>query len=329
MSDRAIASQLIDAANLSYAIGRTGDSLALVSPAADLLAGSRIDAARCRCAIAGGMDIDACLLGETDNGMLILAFRGTQPPTLALNGADAFRSVVRDWLNDANAVPAGSNGLEGRVHAGFLGSLDRLWPQIDAFGIAQAVGAGKKLYITGHSKGGSLAFLAAYRLAKAGIPIAGVYTFAAARPGDVTFRDAYDLAVPETWRFEFQDDIVPHLPPRTHAWIDIMQGLRAIQNFATNLGWGDAVDRDAKQAVDDLVDQIRAQVANQYIAPGQLQFINWSNPLAVEPYSTSLDRRRQLHLAEMLATLQLTRIAQDHFGTGGYSAWPHNAAPPG
>ena len=151
-------------------------------------------------------DINACLVGSIPAGVIV-AFRGTLPPM-------AFSlQVVLDWLNDLSAIPVPSAGMPGRVHEGFLHSLDSLWAQIKEETLRQLAeaGAGAELFITGHSKGGGMAPLAAWRFLKEVAIKARVVTFAGAKCGDVPFTEAYNQVI-EQDRFEFADDIVPHLP---------------------------------------------------------------------------------------------------------------------
>src|SRR5262245_37992789 len=64
---------------------------------------------------AGTEDINACLVGTTDDGVVV-AFRGT----LALDGPFTLPKLL-DWVNDLNAKPVEGDGLPGQVHEGFLG----------------------------------------------------------------------------------------------------------------------------------------------------------------------------------------------------------------
>src|SRR5262249_8431594 len=70
------------------------------------------------------------------------------------------------------------------------------------------------LLITGHSKGGAMAALAAWRLqARPEIPVQ-VVTFAGPKPGDRTFAAAYNARVAHT-RYEYGTDLAPpRRPPR-------------------------------------------------------------------------------------------------------------------
>lgn len=157
--------------------------------------------------LGGKEDINACLVGTIPDGVVV-AFRGTLPPD------HVSLPILLDWINDINATPVEADGFPGRVHEGFLGSLDSLWialvPEIKAQ-LAQA-GAAAKLFVTGHSKGGAVAPLAGWRLQNAEGIAARVVTFAGARCGTEAFAAAYN-AVIEHDRYEYADDIVPHLPP--------------------------------------------------------------------------------------------------------------------
>lgn len=135
--------------------------------------------------------------------MRILAFRGTLPDGPA---------AILDWFNDLHAELVTDDRFPGRVHAGFLSSLTALWPEL--LGLAeQPAPDGKPLVITGHSKGGALAFLAGWLLRDLN-PL--VLTFAAPRAGNHAFASRYAL---RALRFENPADVVPHLPPLlyTHA----------------------------------------------------------------------------------------------------------------
>jgi Lipase (class 3) len=71
----------------------------------------------------------------------------------------------------------------------------------------------RPLYITGHSLGGALAMLFAYRWSNPTIPIAGIYTFGQPRVGDAKFRRRYDVLLgARTFRVVNEEDIVPRVP---------------------------------------------------------------------------------------------------------------------
>lgn len=104
----------------------------------------------------GGIaNINAALIAIADEG-LVLAIRGTTPP----NGKDPLQSLL-DWLNDAEAFLVTGNGLPGKVHHSFLDTLEDLWPKIRGRIVARVQAAPEAtVYVTGHSKGGAVAFLA-------------------------------------------------------------------------------------------------------------------------------------------------------------------------
>ena len=165
---------------------------------------------------AGGNPLDQCLIG-TLNGpapgqkSVVLAFRGTVP------------DWKDDWLNDFEAVQVPFTKVQSKnpgvlVHKGFHDSVESFFGK----GIVKTIKArlngkegARRLYITGHSKGGALAYLAALllRTMHPEIPVAGVISFEAPRPGNPSFVKAYNATGIPTLRYEFQDDIAPHLPP--------------------------------------------------------------------------------------------------------------------
>lgn len=163
----------------------------------------------------GSNEIDYCLVGRVPEGIL-LAFRGTVPP-FRLEDEHESLEVLLDWLNDADLISHPNDHYPGRVHGGFAKSVDGLWPHIEAHLRALLSESGpKRLFVTGHSKGGALANLAAWRAREiAGLerPIR-VVTVAAARVGDTGFRTAYegDESV-QVVRYESALDLVPLLPP--------------------------------------------------------------------------------------------------------------------
>jgi hypothetical protein len=144
---------------------------------------------------------------------IVVAFRGTLSPRTK-DVSD--ETIVADWLNDANAQLTIDSQL-GAIHHGFGDSIAALWPQLVAkleeLRQQGKISSQSTLYVTGHSKGGALAVIAAARLKLNGMPITAVYTFAAARAGGSAFADVYLQQKIPTVRYENQDDIVPHLPP--------------------------------------------------------------------------------------------------------------------
>lgn len=279
--------------------------------------------------------IDACYYGETDD-LAILAFRGTLPPTLNVDNVHEFLRILLDWLNDAELAQVPGHNLPGLVHKGFLDSLDNLWQAIENFDIPKAIKRGKPFYITGHSKGGGLAFLAAMRfILTYGTTPSGVYTYAAPRVGNSEFSLAYDARLKGcTCRFEFQDDIVPHLPPHTGSWLSALRGAQKASGKITPF-IPDAKTASTKSSFDLLLNRIEqisskisdhSDILQSYISAGTLNFINWDNPPELKGDSWKLNIERDMHLASLLLTFGFERIINDHSSSGGYMNYPCSVA---
>jgi hypothetical protein len=183
---------------------------------------------------------NAYLLIQTRTGV-ILAFRGTLTPPISPSGgrfraavADALAkykereatlltTFITDWKDNLMAIPDARNR-----HSGF----DAAWSGLQAHLIAKECApadcskflsfvsrlhdtASLRLYVTGHSKGGALATLAAIDLPGliGGDIVPVVYTFAGAKVLTADGAERYADAVKDMWRFEHEYDIVPSVPP--------------------------------------------------------------------------------------------------------------------
>ena len=290
--------QLICASNLAYAIEVAGNvpelapyfaGCSLISPIAGFVAGSG--------------HIDAAFVG-TGPDVVVVAFRGTLP----IDSSDTKKSL-RDWLNNLEDILVPGENLPGRVHQGFLRSIDGLWPDLLAAvkkGFDQNPRA--RLLVTGHSKGGAAAHLAAARFAKSGAVNGAnitVRSFEGAHPGDQAFADGYGQLVPDVIRYEYQDDLVPHLPPSIlvrHLFknVDLFSALRAADN---------AVD---------------------YAPAGRLQFIDWEGTMRDQ--SLPLSTERFFHLSQKLTGGKFGEIVEDHSIRNSSGClrviWPDGYVPP-
>ncbi len=170
-------------------------------------------------ALAGDDSIDGCLIGPTTQG-IILAFRGTMP--FDINQPPS----VHDWIGDFHAEPIQIDGFPGCVHAGFGGAFTALWPRIDLALRALIPAAPKDcpILVTGHSKGGAMAALAAWKIKQTpDLPPPKVVTFAAAKPADADFQTAYQAAGIDHVRYEYNIDIVPHLPLSDQGFFEVLR----------------------------------------------------------------------------------------------------------
>ncbi len=111
-----------------------------------------------------------------------------------------------------------------------------------------------------------------------------VATFAAARAGNDLFAQAYDAAIPHSARFEYADDLVPHLPP-SDAFIEMF---KRVDFFAPTLNG----------------------LTPGYASVGDLHFIDWDGNLVGD--SNLLEFHRFTHLAELMVGFGFQTIADDH-----------------
>ena len=131
-------------------------------------------------------------------GVSVVAFAGTEPTNIA------------DWLIDF-AIGVTADG----VHAGFDAGVQAAW---DGFAPVLTDETGP-VVLTGHSLGGALAMVAAWRLIRDGVVhldrLGGVYTFGTPRVGNERFaRTARGLGLGRrTFRLVHGADIVANLPP--------------------------------------------------------------------------------------------------------------------
>ena len=185
------------------------------------------------------LHIDSALVGRIPEGVLV-AFRGTLPPF----GPDkqAAELVLADWLNNLRFETEARQPYPGRVHQGFAHSLDRLWGSPQAPGLGRRIrelldeSPQKQLFVTGHSKGGALANLAAWKALALGSDFTiRVLTIAAARAGNEEWRSGFE-AEPRIrcTRYESALDIVPYVPlgGRSPLWVRLLLGRLANTIFA-------------------------------------------------------------------------------------------------
>lgn len=122
----------------------------------------------------------------------VLAFRGTEPTELS------------DVLADLNAIPRGAM-THGLVHSGFRGECDKLW---DGIKTHQAMHAGKKFYITGHSLGAAMATIATSRFEEF-TKVEQLTTFGSPRVGTRSFVKHIET---HHMRYVNNNDIVTTVP---------------------------------------------------------------------------------------------------------------------
>ncbi|MEO6720333.1 MAG: lipase family protein [Ferruginibacter sp.] len=140
-------------------------------------------------------DTQVFLAGK--DGYLVVCFRGT--------------SSWKDALVDLNFLKTEAFGGHGKVHRGFQRALDSVWDRVQAE--VDKLGAGKKLFICGHSLGAALAQLAAYRFALANYHVAHIYVFGSPRVANREFMEHYnELLSAKTFLHINNKDIVTTVP---------------------------------------------------------------------------------------------------------------------
>jgi len=154
-------------------------------------------------------------VAENDQA-IVVAFRGSEAPT-TLDG-------LKDWLltnaNNYLILPEGQSGTDfaaagvgARFHRGFLDALEMIWAPLLA-AVDQAVKAKERpLWVTGHSLGGALALLAAWRLQRNFLAVHEIITFGAPMIGNDAAAKAFEREfLGKIYRYVDLEDLVPHLP---------------------------------------------------------------------------------------------------------------------
>ena len=129
MGQNQLSCRLIRACNLAYKIDYSQPASAQPREVADLLAEIGLIPDTLKFIEIG---TDACAFAETKDEA-ILVFRGTLPPRLVPQDRTFSSRFLKDWLDDANILLVRGENLPGRVHYGFLTSLNALWASIQSF----------------------------------------------------------------------------------------------------------------------------------------------------------------------------------------------------
>jgi lipase (class 3) len=135
---------------------------------------------------------DALVISGRD--ALIVAFAGTDPPR------------PQDLIADLNILPS-----SGGVSQGLHDAAVQFAPRIKAL---RDQNNGLRLFVTGHSLGGSLGVALADALHPMGCDPDAIYTYGMPRAGDPAFAARYNATLGgRTFRFVHGDDFVATVPP--------------------------------------------------------------------------------------------------------------------
>jgi hypothetical protein len=231
-----------------------------------------------------GLDAKLISVGNTqvyvasDDANIVCAFRGSETP----NSIDG----LKDWfLTNANnllVLPEGRAGTDfaaagvgARFHRGFLEALDSVWaPFLAAVDVAYTQKE-RPIWLCGHSLGGALALLAAWRLERAGFPVKQVYTFGSPMIGNAAaaaaFQKNFDGRI---FRVIDVKDVVPKLPTISltsnmyeHCQREITVGTGTEATLAADLAPGETITPEAAPAVwAAVLSQIEAHFMNNYLS---------------------------------------------------------------
>lgn len=280
--------QILAASLAPYGIGRPGGVLEIpFAQDAGLTHDSNI-----KTFTHGRSDIDACYVAQLDEKTMVLGFRGT-----ALRNPDDKLQAIFDWINNlsANPVSGKDENIPGTLHEGFKHSALGLMNNGVAEHIRQNLAADMTLVVTGYSKGAALTPIAAAWIAQ-NIGVKPdrikVRMFEPPRAGDPVFRSWFNNEFKDAERYEYQDDIVPHVPP-----------VRALTALITNIPeFGKFLGY-----INNLEDW-------DYTHVGKLNFIDWNDKI-IENHAT-LFARRVSNLGLLLAKGEYDKPLADHLPCG-------------
>jgi predicted lipase len=149
---------------------------------------------------------------------IVVAFRGTRSAS------------PLDWLQNAAIFLLNVKNIPGRIHFGFYEAVKALYEPVKQTILQMLEECPSlqktKIYLTGHSKGGSLASLTAVLMKKdRELPDAKyVCSFGGARVGDSDFRSYFNRTINQT-TYENYLDIIPFLPPGNDTIEDMNKAL--------------------------------------------------------------------------------------------------------
>lgn len=162
-----------------------------------------------------GLDERMFLRGPRSTQVLFAADKGGKFLFIGIRGTWEFRDV----LMDARLIKDSPGWAEGgRVHTGFAAAADGVIDDVKAEALA-AIADGRRVIITGHSLGGAVAHILAFRLDRAGARVHSVITFGAPATGDRDWAQVYDQRLAtRTFPWRHEDDPAPCVPIDGERW---------------------------------------------------------------------------------------------------------------
>jgi len=197
---------------------RNAQALAVASDLAYLPEAEGVEAFRAQL----GMEAKFLTAGNTqayvasNDDHIVVAFRGTEMP----NVWDGLKDCLLTDAANLLIVPEGDLGTDfaaagvgARWHLGFIKALASIWDSLTAAVAAEREKKDRPVWITGHSLGGALAVLAAWRFKRKFIPVHQIYTFGGPMVGSDDAAKAIDKEFAgKIFRYVNGPDPVPKLP---------------------------------------------------------------------------------------------------------------------
>lgn len=151
--------------------------------------------------ITGTQNVDVTVLVIHEADRVTFSFEGTHD--------------VRGWFRDGSILFHRYTLPDGTVigiHSGFYGTVDNVFNRIVEIARA-AIAAGKKVFVTGHSKGAGECLILAGRLFwECAITVQPVYCFGCPRVFDQAAQVAFEKIGLTVWRVVNANDVVCRLP---------------------------------------------------------------------------------------------------------------------
>lgn len=143
---------------------------------------------------------------------------------VAIQGSTS-QDLYQDWVDndlDLRPFPIPAWGPTVVMHRGFVEAASVTFVRIrNAILSLRKARPGRRIWVTGHSLGGAVAKIIAFRLEhEAGVPVQGVYTYGAPPVGNNSWKAAYEARIANTHRWNLQNDpIVGLMPPPVFAHV--------------------------------------------------------------------------------------------------------------
>jgi triacylglycerol lipase len=229
-----------------------------------------------------GMEAHLISVGNTqvyvahNDKHIVVAFRGSESPT----SFDGFKDWLLTNANNLLVLPEGQAGTDfaaagvgARFHRGFIEALHSVWePFVGAVDAAYSAKE-RPIWVCGHSLGGALALLAAWRLERNALPVHQVYTFGAPMIGNAAAAAAIEQQFSgRIFRVINGGDLVPKLPTISltsnayeHCQREVPLGKSSV-SIPTDLAAGEQIDDAAKPGIwTFIMGNIEAHFMNNYL----------------------------------------------------------------